>query len=60
MEQNDIQKAAKVLSVAMLHNQHHLGVFMGNGENERMEIEKMFFELFKNLPGVVFIAKENK
>ena len=34
MEQNDIQKSAEVLSIAMLDNPHHLGVFQGNGENE--------------------------
>ena len=60
MEQNDIQQSAKVLSISMLNNPHHIGVFMGNGEKERLEIEKMFFELFNNLPGVVFLAKENK
>ena len=60
MEQNDIQKSAKVLSIAMLNNPHHIGVFLSNGENERLEIEKMFFELFNNLPGIVFLAKENE
>ena len=60
MEQNDIQKSAEVLSIAMLNSPHHLGVFLGNGENERLEIEKMFFELFNNLPGIVFLAKENE
>lgn len=60
MEQNDIQKSAEVLSIAMLNNPHHLGVFLGNGENERLKIEKMFFELFNNLPGIVYLAKENE
>lgn len=60
MEQNDIQKSAKVLSIAMLNNPHHIGVFLGDGENERLEIEKLFFELFNNLPGIVFLAKENE
>ena len=60
MEQNDIQKSAKVLSIAMLNNPHHIGVFLGNGENERLEIERMFFGLFNNLPGIVFLAKENE
>jgi ribosomal protein S18 acetylase RimI-like enzyme len=60
MEQNDIQKSAEVLSIAMLKNPHHLGVFLGNGENERLEIEKMFFELFINQPGIVFLAKEKE
>lgn len=58
MEQNDIKESAKVLSIAMLNNPHHIGVFMGNGENERLEIEKMFFELFNKLPAIVFLAKE--
>ena len=60
MEQNDIQQSAKVLSIAMLNNPNHIGVFLGNGEKERLEIEKMFFELLNNLPGVVFLAKENE
>lgn len=60
MEHNDIQQSAKVLSIAMLNNPHHIGVFLGNGEKERLQIEKMFLELFNNLPGVVFLAKENK
>lgn len=60
MEQNDIQKSVEVLSIAMLNNPHHLGVFLDNGERERLEIEKMFFELFNNLPGIVYIAKENE
>jgi len=42
----------------MLKNPNHQGIFMGNGENERLEIEKMFLELFNNLPGIIFLAKE--
>ena len=60
MEQNDIQESAKVLSIAMLNNPHHIGVFLGNSENERLEIEKMFFGLLNGLPGIVFLAKENE
>ena len=60
MEQNDIQQSAKVLSIAMVNNPHHIGVFMGNGEKQRAEIETMFFNLFSNLPGIVFLAKENE
>ena len=59
MEQNDIKISAKVLSIAMLNNPHHIGVFLGNGEDERLKIEKMFFELLDNLPGIVFLAKKN-
>jgi ribosomal protein S18 acetylase RimI-like enzyme len=58
MENNDIQESAGVLSLAMLNNPLHNAVFQGNGESERLEIEKMFFELFNQLPGIVFIAKE--
>ncbi len=60
MEQNDIRQAAKVLSKAMLNNPQHVGVLRGNGEKERLEIEKMFFELFNSRPGIVFLAKENE
>jgi ribosomal protein S18 acetylase RimI-like enzyme len=60
MEQNDIQESAKALSIAMLNNPHHIGIFMGNGEKERLQIEKIFFELFNDLPGIVFLAKENE
>ncbi len=60
MEKNDIQQSAKTLSIAMLNNPLHIGVFLGNGEKQRLQIEKMFFDLFNNLPGVVFLAKENE
>ena len=59
MELSDIQEAVKVLSSAMLDNPLHMAVFKGNGENQRLEIENMFAELFQNLPGIVFLAKEN-
>ena len=58
MEHRDILESAKVLSIAMLNNPLHMAVFQGNGENERLEIERMFLELFQNLPGIVFLAKE--
>ena len=60
MEQNDIPESAKVLSIAMLDNPHHIGVFMGNGEKEREEIEKMFFDLFTHVPGIVLLAKADE
>ena len=60
MEHRDIQEAAKVLSHAMLDNPLHMAVFLGNGEIERLEIEKMFIELFNELPGIVYLAKEGK
>ena len=60
MEKNDIQESARVLSVAMLNNPLHIAVFQGKGEKERIEIEKMFCELFIELPGIVFLAKEKQ
>jgi ribosomal protein S18 acetylase RimI-like enzyme len=60
MENSDIKEAAKVLSIAMLNNPLHVAVFQGNSENERLEIEKMFVELFTNRPRIVYLAKEDK
>jgi ribosomal protein S18 acetylase RimI-like enzyme len=60
MEKNDIQESARVLSVAMLNNPLHVAVFQGKGEKERIEIDKMFCELFIELPGIVFLAKEKQ
>jgi hypothetical protein len=58
LENNDLEEAAKVLSVAMLHNPLHVAVFQGHGEKERQEIEQMFIGLFTKLPGIIFLAKE--
>ena len=60
MEINDIQESAEVLSVAMLNNPLHVAVFQGQGDKERIEIEKMFCDLFIELPGIVFLAKEKQ
>lgn len=60
MGKNDIQNAARVLSIAMLDNPLHVAVFHGKGEKERIQIEKMFCELFTQLPGIIFLAKENQ
>ena len=60
MEKSDIQESANVLSVAMLDNPLHVAVFRGKDEKERMEIEKMFYELLIELPGIVFLAKEKQ
>ena len=57
MENSDVRKAAEVLSFAMLNNPLHVAIFQGNGERERLEIEKMFIEMFTNVPGIVFLAK---
>lgn len=60
MEQNDLKKSAEVLSIAMLNNPLHIGIFRGNGEAERAEIEKIFFALLSNQPGIVFLAKDKE
>ena len=60
MELSDIQKSARVLSVAMLNNPLHVAVFLGKDEKERLEIEKMFSQLLIELPGIVFLAKEKQ
>lgn len=60
MEINELQDSARVLSIAMLDAKLHIAVLQGKGENERREIEKMFVGLFTHLPGIVFIAKEEK
>lgn len=60
IEKSDTQESAKVLSIAMLNAKLHVAVLQGNSENERQEIEKMFFELFTHLPGIVFLAKEKQ
>ena len=58
MEKSDIPEAVEVLSFAMLDNPLHVAIFQGKGEKERLEIEKMFFNLFNELPGIIFLAKE--
>ena len=57
LEKGDIREAARVLSVAMLNNPLHVAIYQGTGETERKEIEKMFIELFADLPGICFLAK---
>ena len=59
MQQADISEAAHVLSIAMLNNPLHRAVFLGHGEQERKEIEKMFYDLLSTAPGIVYLAKEN-
>ena len=60
MEVGDIQESVNVLSIAMLNNPMHMAVLQGNGEKERLKIEKMFLDLFNTLPGIVFLAKEGE
>ncbi|MBC8441619.1 MAG: GNAT family N-acetyltransferase [Deltaproteobacteria bacterium] len=60
MEISELNESARILSVAMLDAKLHVAVLQGKGENERREIEKMFFGLFTHLPGIVFLAKEKQ
>lgn len=59
LELSEVAEAANVLSVAMLKNPLHIAAFQGQGEAERKQIEQMFVMLFKELPGVIFIAKRD-
>lgn len=60
MERSNIQASAEVLSLAMLNNPIHNAVYLGNGDHERLAIEKTFYQLFTDRPGIVFLAKDNQ
>jgi predicted N-acetyltransferase YhbS len=57
LEKSDISEASRVLSEAMLKVPLHIAVF---GEKERKIIDKMFFELLSDLPGITFLARINR
>ena len=58
MEHSDILESVRVLSLAMLDNPLHIALFQGHGEKERLHIESTFLELFNQLPGIIFVARE--
>lgn len=60
LEKCDISESSRVLSEAMLKVPLHIEVFQGHCEKERKLIEKMFFELFSDLPGITFLARMNR
>ncbi|MGD9332581.1 MAG: GNAT family N-acetyltransferase [Desulfobacterales bacterium] len=60
MQMDEVPESAAVLSHAMLNNPLHIAIFQGNSENERQEIETMFIDLLRKLPGIVFLAKERQ
>lgn len=60
LEKSNISEASRVLSEAMLKVPIHVAIFQGRGEKERKIIEKMFFELLTDLPGITFLARINR
>jgi len=60
LEKSDISDASSVLSEAMLNAPIHIAIFQGHGEKERGMIEKLFFELLTDLPGITFLARIDK
>ena len=60
LEKSDISESARVLSEAMLNVPLHIAIFRGHGEKERKVIEKMFYELFSDLPAITFLARMNR
>jgi hypothetical protein len=60
LEKSDIPESSRVLSEAMLNVTLHIAVFQGHGEKGRELIEKMFFELLSDLPGITFLARMNR
>ena len=60
LEKSDISESSRVLSEAMLNVPLHIAVFQGHGEKERELIEKMFFELLRDLPCITFLARMNR
>ena len=56
LQKSDISEASAVLGEAMLRVPIHIAIFQGQGEKERKVIQKLFFELLTNLPGITFLA----
>jgi ribosomal protein S18 acetylase RimI-like enzyme len=60
LQKSNISEASRVLSEAMLKVPIHMAIFQGQGEKERLIIEKMFFELLTDLPGITYLARINR
>ena len=60
LEKSNISEASRVLSEAMLKVPIHIAIFQGHSEKEHKIIEKMFFELLTDLPGITFLARINR
>lgn len=59
-ENQEIQEASHVLSLAMIDNPIHLAVYQGQGEKERVETEKAFLDILSELPAKIFLAKSGE
>ena len=60
LQKDELDEAARVLSLAMLDNPLHVAVFRGDAETRRLEIESMFCGLLHGLPEIVFVAKKGR
>jgi len=52
-------QAAIALSDAMVSNPMHIAALGGQGETERKQVEDMFYEMFQQRWGEVFVAKHD-
>ena len=57
LEKKDFQEAIKVISIAMEKNPVNIAVYRGGTESILKALEKDFFELFSDLPGIIFAGK---
>jgi ribosomal protein S18 acetylase RimI-like enzyme len=57
LEKPDIEEAIRVLSIAMEDNPMNVAVFQGATESVLKNLEKDFFGLFSEMPGIVFTGK---
>lgn len=57
LEKSNIEEAARVLSLAMIHNPNSIALFQGHGETERKEMEKDFLASLSDLPGSIFSGR---
>jgi len=57
LEKPEIKEAIRVLSIAMQNMPIHVAVFQNEGEILRKYIEKDFFEMLSDIPGIVFTGK---
>ncbi len=59
MAKGEELQAAIALSEAMVSNPMHIAALGGQGESERKQVEDMFYEMFQQRRGEVFVAKQD-